>query len=76
MVYRLYFRKSKSKQKKPSEEDIKNEIDEIWFNEKYINKRKLLILLKLQGFLLIWMVHLIKHNVENDDEIIVPNDIL
>lgn len=77
MVYRLYF--GKSKQKKLSEEDIINAIEEIWFNEKYITKEQIIKSFKITGissYLDGSENHLIKHNIEIGDEIIVPNDII
>ena len=77
MVYRLYF--GKSKKKKPSEEDIINAIEDIWFNENYITKEQIIKSFKITGIssnLDGSENHLIKHNEEIGDEIIVPNQIL
>ena len=65
--------------KKPSEEDIINAIEEIWFNEKYITKEQIIKSFKITGIfsnLEGSENHLIKHNIEIGDEIIVPNDII
>ena len=77
LVYRWYF--GKSKQKKPSEEDFINSINDIWFNENYITKEQIIKSFKITGIssnLDGSENILIKHNEEIGDEIIVPNDVL